>query len=170
MWTYILPRRVTRSRWSYQFLCTFSRQENGNIKYIGKCIIYKQNTVHNKKNMHEIQRPPKEHCTSATSFRCAVECNEIEGFFSRYRCLFASSFQLLLSCTIRGDDSVHCLFRFLVLARVFFSWKPGFCVLCFIPLTSFFSSALQIVELCGNFVTKYFFDIRILLIFAVPQR
>lgn len=146
MWTYILPRRVTRSWWSYQFLCTFSRQENGSIKYIGKCIIYKQNTVHNKKNMHEIQRPPKEHYTSATSFRCAVECDEIEWFIYQVPVPICEQFSAIVIMYYSRRWFRALLISFLSFSRCFFV-KTRVCVLCFIPLTSFFSSALQIVEL-----------------------
>lgn len=64
------------------------------------------------------------------------------GLYTRYRCLFSAI--VIMYYPRRWFRAL--LISFLSFSRCFFV-KTRVCVLCFIPLTSFFSSALQIVEL-----------------------
>lgn len=76
----------------------------------------------------------------------------------------------LISCTIWGDNFSHCFVGLLVLARVLW-WKPGVCILRFIPLTCFFSSVLQTNELIVVILLpNNSSNTRILLTLAVPER
>lgn len=60
----------------------FPSKENTYIKYTGQYIIYKQKMDIKTEIYAQNQIPEKEYFTSATSFKCGIGCNEIEGFIN----------------------------------------------------------------------------------------